>query len=44
MLSLGRGLGASVSEVDPNGSISGAQATEIANEVLGVRFPLLPGN
>jgi len=33
-----------MSEVDPNASISGAQATEIVNEVLGVRFPLLPGN
>jgi phospholipase C len=41
VLSLGKGLGAAVPEINPEEPINGAQAIEISHEVLGELFPAL---
>ena len=41
VLSLGRGMGVPVPEIDPKQPINGAQATEISGEILGELFPRL---
>jgi phospholipase C len=39
VLSLGRGMGVPVPEIDPKQPINGAQAIEISGEILGEMFP-----
>jgi phospholipase C len=39
VLALGKGLGAPVPEIHPEQSITGAQATQMAQEILGELFP-----
>jgi phospholipase C len=43
VLSLGKGLGADLPDVDPEGSYTGAEALDISHEVLGTLFPALRG-